>query len=222
METSNTGTPTRRGRPAPAAKTPAPGIDFANMPTPPRGGRLFQAGSKPAPGLQPGTFAAYMLPFDDEDTYETVQGQYGESLKIYYGVYLTSNSHAPRFLMVNELAGQTLSVNSKLVKRAAAVTPGIKLTPDTDLGSLNTSGWCMVELIEDPKDDRYVIVNNVTQLPDQLRDRVPEVVTGWDDRNNKPFVRAVGQGDQRTLDGGAIAAPGSGIMDTDWEQEPPF
>jgi len=161
-----------------------------------------------------------MLPFDDEDTYETVQGQYGESIKIYYGVYMTSNSHAPRFLMVNELAGQTLSVNSKLVRRAAAVTPGVVLNADTDLGSLNTSGWCMVELVRDPKNDQYVIVNNVTALPDQLRDRVPEVVTGWDDRENKPYVRAVGQGDQRTLAGGAVAAAGSA---PDWDdQEPPF
>lgn len=207
----------RRGRPAPVN-------DPAWAPAqPPRGGRLFTPGTKPAPGLQPGTFAAYMLPFDDEDTYETVQGQYGESIKIYYGVYMTSNSHAPRFLMVNELAGQTLSVNSKLVRRAAAVTPGVKLNADTDLGSLNTSGWCMVELVRDPKNDQYVIVNNVTALPEQLRDRVPEVVTGWDSRENKPYVRAVGQGDQRTLDGGVIAAAGSAPDDEiDRDNEPPF
>lgn len=202
----------RRGRPAPAPIAPEP----------PRGGRLFQPGTKPAPGLQPGTFAAYMLPFDDEDTYETVQGQYGESIKIYYGVYMTSNSHAPRFLMVNELAGQTLSVNSKLVRRAAAVTPGVVLNADTDLGSLNTSGWCMVELVRDPKNDQYVIVNNVTALPDQLRDRVPEVVTGWDSRENKPFVRPVGQGDQRTLAGGAVGTAGAAIADQYFSEEPPF
>lgn len=199
---------------------PAEGIPAAH------GGlrRRFGSGVKPEPGLTPGVFPAYMADFDDAETYETVQGQYGESVKIRYGVLVLSRVHGPRMYEINELCADSASARSKLVSRAAAVTPGVTITDETDLGTLNTEGWCMVELENDPKPNdkgvTYLRVKNVMQLPAGMADQLAAypVVTGWDNRQNRVFVRLAVPGDQHALTGGI-----SGDYRTIEEYpEPPF
>lgn len=161
------------------------------------GRRRFAGGAKPAPGLRPGVFPAFMADFDDPETYETVEGVYGTSVKINYGVLLISPDNEPRMFEINELASDVAAVRSKLVSRAAAVTPGVTVTEETDLGTLNTSGWCLVELEDDPKNAKngtnFLRVKNVMALPDGMADRLPPVDTGWDNSKNKVFVRLAKQ-----------------------------
>lgn len=190
------------------------------------GRRLFGGGAKPEPGLRAGfTYPAFLVDFDNPDTYETIPGNYGESVKLTYGVLLLSKISGPRMFEMNELCSQHLGMRSKLVSRALAVTPGVTLTEETDLGELNTSGWCLVELEDDPKNaangTNYLRIKNVMPLADGMADRLPEVVTGWDDRKNRVFVRLATEGDQRSLTG-AIAGEPARMADAIPEDEPPF
>lgn len=199
---------------------PAEGIPAAH------GGmrRRFGSGVKPEPGLTVGVFPAYMADFDDAATYETVEGKYGESIKIRYGVLVMSRVHGTRMYEINELCADSASVRSKLVSRAAAVTPGVEITDETDLGTLNTEGWCLVELENDPKPNdkgaQYLRIKNVMQLPAGMAERLPEVVTGWDSKQGRVFVRLAQPGDQRTLDGGFDGRPEPDHALP--EDEPPF
>lgn len=191
--------------------------------------RRFASGGKPAPGLRPGVFPAFMADFDDENTYETVEGKFGTSVKINYGVLLISPGNDARMFEINELASDVAAVRSKLVSRAAAVTPGITVTEETDLGDLNTSGWCLVELEEDPKNEangtNFLRIKNVMQLPAGMADRLPPVEVVWDDRKNKVSVRLA---KQRALSAAGVNALASAAQaagnpaDLGDDTEPPF
>lgn len=179
----------------------------------PEARRRFGKGVKPEPGLTPGVFPAFMADFDNLETFESVQGQYGESIKIRYGVLVLSRVHGAKMYEINELCADSASVRSKLVSRAAAVTPGVQVTDETDLGDLNTSGWCMVELENDSKPNQnntqYLRIKNVMALPAGMADQLAQypVVTGWDNSQNRQFVRL---GQQHALPEGGSGTPNLG------------
>jgi hypothetical protein len=169
--------------------------------------RRFRSGNNPQPGLQPGNYPAWLIDFDNPDTYTLVSGQYGDSVKLFYGVVAPDAEGNIRIYTVSELASDDLGLGTKLMARVGAVNPGVEITEATDLGTLATEGWCMCEIMRDPKNNQYFAVKNVTALPAIMRDRMPEVVTGWDNAKNRVFVRLARPGDQRALAGGVTGAP---------------
>jgi hypothetical protein len=118
----------------------------------------FQSGDKPDLSLTAGTWLGYLLPGIRE-----IPTQYGGALKLRYNVFVPGRNGTRRFEQ-SELASPTFTTGSKFIKRLAAVNPGIPVTEETDLSTLKTEGYCLVELVPKPGTN-YLQIGNVTQVP---------------------------------------------------------